>query len=92
MRDPVSSADDPGSPPVSGLCPHPAGAAGQHGAVPLAGGAAALPAAQRGREGLSAQGAGVRQARPGAGDPEPPAAGNGLACSVQWLFVTDTDL
>lgn len=45
--------------------------------MPLAGGAAAVPAAQRGRQGLPAEGAGVQQEGPGAGDPEPQAAGEG---------------
>lgn len=50
--------------------------------MPLAGGAAPVPAAQRGRQGLPAEGAGVQQEGPGAGDPEPQAAGEG---SPGWV-------
>lgn len=53
--------------------------------MPLPGGTAAVPAAQRGRQGLPAEGAGVQQEGPGAGDPEPQAAGEGSPGSVQKL-------
>lgn len=61
----------------------PARAQGQHCQMPLPGGTAPVPAAQRGGQGVPAEGAGVQQEGPGAGDPEPQAAGEGSPGWVQ---------